>query len=91
MRDRLDRGALLPSLDLPALVIVGREDELTPPASARAMAAALGNSTLVEVPFAGHTPCMERPIPTAEAILAFLRKHFPGPAAPVPIRARVPR
>jgi len=82
---------LLPTLDVPALVIVGQEDSLTPPVSSRAMAAALPRATLVEIPSAGHTPSMERPIPTAEAILAFLRDHFPVPFAPVPIRPRVSR
>jgi pimeloyl-ACP methyl ester carboxylesterase len=89
MRDRPDSSALLPTLDVPALVIVGQEDSLTPPVSSRAMAAALPRATLVEIPSAGHTPSMERPIPTAEAILAFLREHFPVPFAPVPIRPRV--
>jgi pimeloyl-ACP methyl ester carboxylesterase len=88
MRDRPDSGALLPGLDLPALVIVGQEDTLTPPSSSRAMAAALPRATLVEVPFAGHTPCMERPIPTAEAILGFLRANFPPPLRPIRIRPR---
>ncbi len=91
MRDRPDSSALLPTLDVPALVIVGQEDSLTPPVSSRAMAAALPRATLVEIPSAGHTPSMERPIPTAEAILAFLREHFPVPFAPVPIRSRVSR
>ncbi len=91
MRDRPDRSALLPTLDVPALVIVGQEDSLTPPASSRAMAAALPRATLVEIPSAGHTPSMERPIPTAEAILGFLRSNFPVPSAPSPIRPRVSR
>jgi pimeloyl-ACP methyl ester carboxylesterase len=81
MRDRPDSAALLPALDLPALVIVGHEDSLTPPASSRAMAAAMPKARLVEMASAGHTPSMERPIPTAEAILGFLREHFPQPAA----------
>ncbi len=91
MRDRPDSGALLPSLDVPALVIVGQEDTLTPPASARAMAAALPRARLVEIASSGHTPSMERPIPTAEAILAFLREHFRAPSAPAPILPRPPR
>ncbi len=91
MRDRPDCSALLPALGVPALVIVGREDSLTPPPASRAMAAAMPGATLVEIPSAGHTPSMERPIPTAEAILGFLRMHFPGSSAPVPIRPRASR
>ena len=91
MRDRPDSSALLPKLDIPALVIVGQEDTLTPPAASRAMAAALPRATLVEVPFSGHTPCMERPIPTADAILGFLRAHFPPPLKPIQIAPKRPR
>ncbi len=89
MRDRPDSAEILASLDVPSLVVVGQEDTLTPPASSRAVAAALPRCRLVEIPSAGHTPPMERPIPTAEAMLAFLRDHFPKPAAPVRTR-RVP-
>ena len=91
MRDRPDSSALLPTLAVPTLVIVGQEDSLTPPAASRSMAAALPRATLVEIPSAGHTPSMERPIPTAEAILGFLRSNFPAPSAPSPIRPRVSR
>jgi len=83
MRDRPDSTELLGSLDLPALVVVGAEDSLTPPPMSRAMAAALPRCRLVEIASSGHTPSMERPIPTAEAILAFLRESFPKPAAPL--------
>ena len=89
MRDRPDSAGLLPALDVPALVVVGREDSLTPPASSRAMAAALPGARLVEIASAGHTPSMERPIPTAEAILAFLREHFPRAADDRRRRAKI--
>jgi pimeloyl-ACP methyl ester carboxylesterase len=76
MRDRPDSRELLPQLDLPALVVVGAEDAITPPDVARAAAAALPRATLAVIPGAGHTPSVERPIPTAEAIAAFLRGNF---------------
>ena len=89
MRDRPDSSALLPGLDVPTLVVVGREDSLTPPAMSQAMATALPRCRLVEVPSSGHTPSMERPIPTAEAILAFLREHFPQPASRIRPRTTI--
>ncbi|MDD5562727.1 MAG: alpha/beta fold hydrolase [Thermoanaerobaculaceae bacterium] len=89
MRDRPDRRDLLAAVNVPALVVVGQEDSLTPPASSRALASALPRATLVEIPSAGHTPSMERPIPTAEAILGFLRAHYPAP--PAALRPRAPR
>lgn len=91
MRDRPDSLALLPGLDVPALVIVGQEDSLTAPPSSRALAQALHRAQLVEIALSGHTPCMERPIPTAEAILSFLREHFRQPAAQIRPRRAHPK
>ncbi|HUK14418.1 MAG TPA: alpha/beta fold hydrolase [Thermoanaerobaculaceae bacterium] len=88
MRDRADSTALLAGLAVPALVIAGEEDAITPPASARALAAAIPKAELVLIPQAGHTPSVERPIPTAEALMAFLRDHFPPPAAAIRPRLR---
>jgi pimeloyl-ACP methyl ester carboxylesterase len=76
MRERPDSSGLLPRLDVPALVLVGGEDAITPPDVARAMASALPQATLAVIPGAGHTPSVERPIPTAEALAGFVRRHF---------------
>ena len=84
MRDRADSSDVLSRLDVPALVITGEEDLLAPPEVAANMAAGLRRARLAVIPFSGHTPSVERPIPTAEAILAFLRENFPKP--PVAIR-----
>ena len=83
MRDRPDSSDVLPGLDIPVLVIAGQEDTIAPPETGQAMAAAVPHATLVVIPLAGHTPSVERPIPTAEAILAFLRESFPSPAATI--------
>lgn len=73
MRDRPDSTAMLPGLaGLPALVVVGDEDELTPPARARAMADAIPGANLVVIRSAGHLPTLERPVETTDALLAFL-------------------
>jgi len=77
MRDRPDSSSVLTRLDVPALVIAGQEDSVVPPDEAGAIAAALPRARLAVIPQAGHTPSVERPIPTAEAILAFMREHFP--------------
>ena len=76
MRDRPDSTSLLRDLGVPALVLVGSEDAITPLAAARAMAEMLPRATLAVIPGAGHTPPVERPLPTAEAISAFLRGSF---------------
>jgi 3-oxoadipate enol-lactonase len=74
MRDRHDSTGLLPTLaGLPTLVIVGEEDGITPPESARRMAAAIPGARLVIVPGAGHVPPVEQPATTTTAIREFLR------------------
>jgi pimeloyl-ACP methyl ester carboxylesterase len=70
---RPDRSALLPGLDLPALVVAGDEDTLTPVESAQAMAEALPQARLEVIPGAGHTSVVERPIAVSGAIEAFIR------------------
>jgi 3-oxoadipate enol-lactonase len=73
LRDRPDRTALLARLRLPALVIVGEEDTVTPVDEARAMAAQIPGSELVELDDAGHLATRERPAAFDAALGAFLR------------------
>jgi YbgC/YbaW family acyl-CoA thioester hydrolase len=74
MRDRPDSVPLLPTLaGVPTLVMVGAEDTLTPPETARRMAGAIPGARLVVVPGAGHVTPFERPSETTAAILEFLR------------------
>lgn len=73
LRDRPDSFALLPTLkELPALVIVGEEDRITPPERAQAMADALPQGELVVIPGAGHLSALERPQAVAAALRGFL-------------------
>ncbi len=74
MRDRPDSTSLLPTLTgIPTLVLVGAEDMITPPSIAQSMAAAIPGARLMEIPGAGHLPCVEQPVPTTRAILKFLQ------------------
>jgi 3-oxoadipate enol-lactonase len=74
MRDRRDSTDLLPTLGgVPALVVAGEEDALTPPDAARRMAAAIPGARLRLVAGAGHLPPVERPAETTAALLDFLR------------------
>jgi pimeloyl-ACP methyl ester carboxylesterase len=54
MAGRVDSTALLPSLDVPALVLCGEDDPITPPADAERMAGALPRARSVIVPHAAH-------------------------------------
>jgi pimeloyl-ACP methyl ester carboxylesterase len=74
MRERPDSTALLETLTgIPTLVLVGAEDMITPPPIAQAMATAIPGARLMEIPGAGHLPCVEQPVPTTRAILKFLQ------------------
>lgn len=72
LRDRPDSTPLLREIGVPALVIVGEEDEVTPPAESEAMHAQLEDSRLVRVPAAGHLSPVENPAAFNAALAAFL-------------------
>ena len=73
MRDRPDSTPLLPTLGgLPVLVVVGEEDRVTPPETARAMAEAIPGARLHVVPGAGHLPPIEQPAATTRLLAEFL-------------------
>lgn len=74
LRDRPDSTELLPTLaGLPTLILVGEDDEITPPSRARAMAEAIPAARLTVIPGAGHLPPVERPTVTTQVLLDFLR------------------
>ena len=74
MRDRADSLDLLSTLEgLPALVLVGEEDQLTPPDRARAMADALPDARLVVIPGAAHLTTMEKGKEVTAAMRRFLK------------------
>jgi 3-oxoadipate enol-lactonase len=70
MRDRPDRTHLLEGIAVPTLVVVGEEDQLTPPADSEAMAARIGVSPVV-IPGAGHVSPMEAPTAFTRALAEF--------------------
>ena len=72
MAERPDRSALLPGIRVPALVIVGEDDRITPPSEARAMAAAIPGGKLHMIPKAGHLSMLERPDAFNGALHAWL-------------------
>jgi 3-oxoadipate enol-lactonase/4-carboxymuconolactone decarboxylase len=68
-----DFTASTAALDVPALVIVGDQDQATPVASAEALHGALRGSVLVVVADAAHIPTVERPAEITTAMQDFLR------------------
>jgi pimeloyl-ACP methyl ester carboxylesterase len=69
MAVRPDSTDVLASADVPALVLVGEHDALTPPALARELAAVLRQGEYVEVAKAGHLTPVEAPDAFASAVL----------------------
>lgn len=74
LADRNDTSAALRNLDAPVLLLFGEEDQLTPPAEGRRMAAIAKRATLRVIPGAGHLACLESPQPVNAAIREFLDK-----------------
>jgi 3-oxoadipate enol-lactonase len=60
------------ALRLPALVLVGEHDAATPPAAARALAAAIPGATLTILPAAAHIPTVQVPNLVTAAMRDFL-------------------
>jgi len=74
MAARPDASAWLPEIDLPTLVICGREDAITSVEEMRGMAARLPQARFVEIAGAGHMSPLEQPQRVNEAIAEFLRE-----------------
>lgn len=64
----MDLRPALASIDVPAVVIVGTRDLLTPPRLARTLAAGIPGARLVVLPGAGHMLPFEAPDTVVEAI-----------------------
>ncbi|HZT72372.1 MAG TPA: alpha/beta hydrolase [Terriglobales bacterium] len=65
-------AARLPAIDVPTLLIWGREDRVVPPDSAPLLRSALPRADLVWLPGAGHLSFEERPEDFNAALLRFL-------------------
>ncbi len=72
MAARPDRTEVLRGVHVPAVVMVGEQDELSPLDQARQMVEALPDAELVVVPAAGHMTTIENPEPVAAALSALL-------------------
>ncbi len=73
--DRRDHIKLLPTVAVPALIIVGSEDFFTPLPVARLMSDNIPGAQLVCIEGAGHLPNMEAPEKFNETLHSFLRSH----------------
>jgi pimeloyl-ACP methyl ester carboxylesterase len=69
---RPDRSALLTSINVPTLVLCGREDSWSTLERHRDMAARISGSTQVDVPHCGHMCTLEQPGAVSQALLNWL-------------------
>jgi pimeloyl-ACP methyl ester carboxylesterase len=72
MRDRADATPLLRKIEVPTLVIAGRDDQLIPPAASRQLADAIPGALFTLIPDAGHLCPLEQPVTTTKVIAEFL-------------------
>jgi len=71
--ERIDYlNEVLPLINIPTLVIVGRDDQFTPVAKAEELQQHLQNCKLVIIEDAGHLPNLEHPDEFNEVVLSFL-------------------
>lgn len=74
MRDRPDSTALLSQIEVPTLIVHGKQDQVIPPSEAEAMAKAIANSKLNLVDNAGHLPNVEQPEEFNRILTNFLHR-----------------
>ena len=74
LRDRFDSTSTLADIDVPALVLVGEDDALTPPLAAKEIVTGLGEGRYAEISGAGHLSPLERPAEFNEEVLVFLHE-----------------
>ncbi len=70
--NRIDSRPSLAAVSCPTIVVVGSQDQLTPPHFAEEMAAAVPSARLVVIEGAGHLTPLEAPEETTAVLSAFL-------------------
>ena len=69
---RSDSRPDLAAVTCPTLVLVGEDDQLTPPALAQEMARGIRGARLVVVPESGHLSTLERPAAVTQALVEWM-------------------
>ncbi len=70
-----DFRAILPQIAVPTLVIVGEEDQVTPPSASEFLVKQIPGASLVTIPDCGHLSNLEKPDQFNTALGAFLDEH----------------
>ncbi len=72
MRDRPDSTLTLSGIDVPTLVMAGRDDQIVPAAESRTMAEGIPHAQFSVIPDAGHLTPMEQPVNVTRVVKEFL-------------------
>ena len=72
MKNRPDSSSLLAEIQVPTLVIAGRDDQLIPVTESRKMVDRIPNARFTVIPDAGHLTPLEQPIATGRVVGEFL-------------------
>jgi YbgC/YbaW family acyl-CoA thioester hydrolase len=72
LRDRPDSTATLRAVRVPTLILVGQDDDVSPPAAAQTMAALIPSAQCHVIPAAGHLAPLEQPLATGRLLADFL-------------------
>ena len=78
------------SIQLPTLIINGREDTAWPPVTAAALQRQIVGAQLAFIDAAAHIPCIEQPGPFAEVLSRFLAQAAVKPGEGAGARSQVP-
>ncbi len=74
LAEREDNTTLLQTIDVPTLVIAGKDDEnITPPEIVKPIADGIKNSKFYEIPDAGHLPPFENPEEFNRILVPFIK------------------
>ena len=73
MAARPDVTSMLPTINVPTLILVGSDDAISTATEMRTIAEAIPNAKFVEIPAAGHMTTMENPEEVSAALIEFLR------------------
>lgn len=77
---KMDHTALLASIKVPTLIVVGEQDPGTPVSATRVLHNAIAGSEMVVVEDAAHLPNIEKPAAFNATVLDFLARHRGQPA-----------
>lgn len=72
MAARPDVTAMLPTINLPTLIVVGSDDAISPPAEMRTIADAIPNAKFAVIPNSGHMTTMENPTAFNAVLIDFI-------------------